>query len=118
MRRIRLIVSYDGTGYFGSQIQPNAVTVEQKLNEAVQGLTGAPAQVVFASRTDTGVHALGNVAVFDTEFLMRAERFATALNAYLPQDGCRRRMKLRRFGTPENSTARRPTNTASGTGGL
>ena len=86
MRRIRLIVSYDGSGYFGSQIQPNAVTVEQKLNEAVQGLTGAPAQVVFASRTDTGVHALGNVAVFDTEFPMRAERFATALNAYLPQD--------------------------------
>ena len=40
MRRIRLIVSYDGSGYFGSQIQPNAVTVEQKLNEAVQGLTG------------------------------------------------------------------------------
>ena len=86
MRRIRLIVSYDGTAYFGSQMQPKAVTVEQKLSEAVQGLTRAPAQLILASRTDTGVHALGNVAVFDTDFPMPAERFATALNAYLPPD--------------------------------
>lgn len=86
MRRIRLIVSYDGTAYFGSQMQPKAVTVEQKLTEAVQGLTRAPAQLILASRTDTGVHALGNVAVFDTDFPMPAERFATALNAYLPPD--------------------------------
>ena len=86
MRRIRLIVSYDGTAYFGSQMQPKAVTVEQKLTEAVQGLTRAPAQLILASRTDTGVHALGNVVVFDTDFPMQAERFATALNAYLPPD--------------------------------
>ena len=86
MRRIRLIVSYDGTAYFGPQMQPKAVTVEQKLTEAVQGLTRAPAQLILASRTDTGVHALGNVAVFDTNFPMQAERFATALNAYLPPD--------------------------------
>ena len=86
MRRIRLIVSYDGTAYFGSQMQPKAVTVEQKLTEAVQGLTRAPAQLILASRTDTGVHALGNVAVFDTDFPMPASRFATALNAYLPPD--------------------------------
>lgn len=86
MRRVRLVVSYDGTAYFGSQMQPHVVTVEQKLAEAVQGLTGASAQLILASRTDTGVHALGNVAVFDTDFPMTVSRYAAALNAYLPPD--------------------------------
>lgn len=86
MRRIRLRVSYDGTDYCGSQIQPNGVTIEEKLNAAVQKLTGQDVQVIFASRTDTGVHALGNVAVFDTEMRMDAGKFAFALNQRLPED--------------------------------
>lgn len=86
MRRIRLKVSYDGTGYCGSQIQPNGVTVEEKLNEAVCRLTGKESPVIFASRTDAGVHARGNVCVFDTEMRMAADKFVFALNQRLPED--------------------------------
>ncbi len=86
MRRIRLTVSYDGTNYCGSQVQPNGVTVEEKLNEAIQKLTGVLSPVIFASRTDSGVHAMGNVAVFDTEMRMAADKFTFALNQRLPED--------------------------------
>ena len=67
MRRMKLIVAYDGTNYCGWQIQPNGITIEEKLNQAVNALTGEKIQVIGASRTDAGVHALGNVAVFDME---------------------------------------------------
>ena len=66
-RRIMLIVSYDGTNYSGWALQsstPN--TVEGVLNRAIHGLTGEEVAVIGASRTDAGVHAYGNVAVFDT----------------------------------------------------
>ena len=86
MRRIRLTVSYDGTNYCGSQLQPNGISVEEKLNEAVRSLTKEDRRVIFASRTDSGVHALGNVAVFDTELKMGADRFTYALNRWLPED--------------------------------
>ena len=66
MKRVMLIVSYDGTNYHGWQVQPSAVTIEGMLNEAISRLTGESIQVVGASRTDAGVHALGNVAVFDS----------------------------------------------------
>ena len=67
MKRIKLTVAYDGTNYHGWQIQPNAVTVEGELNKVISELTGEHIEVIGASRTDAGVHALGNVAVFDTE---------------------------------------------------
>lgn len=86
MRRIRLTVSYDGTNYCGSQVQPNGVTVEEKLNEAIRKLTGDASPVIFASRTDSGVHAMGNIAVFDTEMRMAADKFVFALNQRLPED--------------------------------
>ena len=86
MRRIRLTVSYDGTAYCGSQVQPNGVTIQEKLNEAVEKLTGEKSPVIFASRTDSGVHARGNIAVFDTEMRMAAEKFTFALNQRLPDD--------------------------------
>ena len=86
MRRIRLTVSYDGTNYCGSQVQPNGVTVEEKLNESIRRLTGDASPVIFASRTDSGVHAMGNVAVFDTEMRMAADKFTFALNQRLPED--------------------------------
>lgn len=86
MRRIRLTVSYDGTNYCGWQIQPNGVTIEEVLNKAICKLTGEEIAVIGASRTDSGVHALGNVAVFDTESRIPAERFAYALNQRLPRD--------------------------------
>lgn len=86
MKRIKLTVAYDGTNYHGWQVQPNAVTIEGKLNEAISELTKESIQVIGASRTDAGVHALGNVAVFDTESCIPGEKFSYALNQRLPDD--------------------------------
>ncbi len=86
MRRIALRVAYDGTGYHGWQLQPHRKTIEGELNSALNMLTGESVRVIGASRTDAGVHALGNVAVFDTASRIPAERFAYALNRFLPED--------------------------------
>jgi tRNA pseudouridine38-40 synthase len=86
MRRIKLTISYDGTNYCGWQIQPNGVTIEEVLNNAISKLTGENILVIGASRTDSGVHAMGNVAVFDTETTIPAEKIAVALNQRLPED--------------------------------
>ncbi len=84
MRRIKLIVAYDGTEYSGWQIQPEAPTIEMYLDKAIHELTGENVHVTGASRTDSGVHAYGNVAVFDTESTIPGDRFTFALNRYLP----------------------------------
>ena len=86
MKRIRIFVAYDGTNYCGWQVQPNGVTIEEKLNKSLARLTGEEIRIIGASRTDSGVHALGNVAVFDTESSIPPERFAYALNQRLPED--------------------------------
>lgn len=86
MKRVRLVVAYDGTHYHGWQLQPGAVTIESVLNEALSGLLGEEIQVIGASRTDSGVHAMGNVAVFDTEHRMPADKICLALNQRLPED--------------------------------
>lgn len=86
MRRVMLIVAYDGTAYSGWQVQPGRETIEGVLNRCILELTGETVEVIGASRTDSGVHALGNVAVFDTESLIPAEKFSYALNQRLPED--------------------------------
>ena len=86
MKRIKLTVAYDGTDYCGWQIQKNGVTVEEVLNRALSRLTGEKITVIGASRTDAGVHARGNVAVFDTDTRIPAERIVYAVNALLPED--------------------------------
>ncbi|MBO5985439.1 MAG: tRNA pseudouridine(38-40) synthase TruA [Lachnospiraceae bacterium] len=86
IKRIRLWVSYDGTNYHGWQIQNNGVTIESELNRALSDLYGQDIKVIGASRTDAGVHALGNVAVYDTESPIPAEKVCHALNARLPED--------------------------------
>ena len=86
MRRIMLTVAYDGTDFHGWQVQPGVRTVEGELNTCLSELLGAEVQVIGASRTDAGVHALGNLAVFDTESNIPAEKFAYALNCKLPSD--------------------------------
>ena len=86
MKRIKLTIGYDGTNYCGWQIQPNGNTIEEVINKALQKLTGEPILVIGASRTDSGVHAMGNVAVFDTETSIPPERIAMALNQRLPED--------------------------------
>lgn len=86
MRRIKLTVAYDGTDYCGWQIQPNGITIESVLNQALTRLTGEKVTVTGASRTDAGVHAQGNVAVFDTASTIPPERFVYAVNRLLPDD--------------------------------
>ena len=86
MKRVKLTIAYDGTNYCGWQVQPNGITVEEVLNKALQKLTGEDILVIGASRTDSGVHALGNVAVFDTKTTIPAEKIAMALNQRLPED--------------------------------
>ena len=89
MKRILLTVAYDGTGYSGFQAQKSGVpTIERELNRALTDLTGAETEVSGASRTDAGVHALCNLAVFDTESRIPPEKFANALNVRLPEQIC------------------------------
>lgn len=86
VKRIRLTVAYDGTNYHGWQIQNNGITIESELNRCLSDLFGENIQVIGASRTDAGVHAMGNIAVFDTNARMPAEKVAYALNQRLPED--------------------------------
>lgn len=86
MRRILLTVAYDGTEYHGWQVQEGVSTVEGELNRAIEELTGSVTEVIGASRTDAGVHGLCNRAVFDTESTIPEERFAAAINTFLPDD--------------------------------
>lgn len=86
MKRVRLVVAYDGTNYCGWQVQPNGITIEEELNRALTELIGCEMTVIGASRTDSGVHALGNVAVFDTDSRIPPEKMSFALNQRLPED--------------------------------
>ncbi len=86
MKRVKLTVSYDGTNYCGWQVQPNGNSVQAELNKALRALLKEDIHCIGASRTDAGVHALGNVAVFDTQARMPGEKMSYALNTYLPED--------------------------------
>lgn len=86
MRRIRLIISYDGTNYVGWQVQPNGVSVQELLEKALLELTGESIRVEGSGRTDSGVHAIAQVAHFDTNARMSADKFAIAMNMHLPAD--------------------------------
>ena len=86
MKRVKLVLAYDGTNYCGWQLQPNGITIEEVLNKALRDLLHEQIQVIGASRTDSGVHALGNIAVFDTESRIPAEKMCFALNQRLPAD--------------------------------
>ncbi len=81
-----MIIEYDGSQYHGSQIQPNAHTVQAALQEAIYRLTAEKAAVLFAGRTDTGVHACGQVIAFDTSASIPPQRWGLALNSVLPAD--------------------------------
>lgn len=86
MKKVMLTVAYDGTAYSGWQIQPGKKTIEGVLHHCISELTGEAVEVIGASRTDSGVHALGNIAVFDTNSPIPAEKFSYALNQRLPED--------------------------------
>ena len=86
MKRVLLTIAYDGTGLSGFQEQKGTPeTVEGYVNRALASLTGEDIHIVGGSRTDAGVHALCNVAVFDTESRIPAEKFPYALNVRLPE---------------------------------
>ena len=86
VKRVKLIVAYDGTAYCGWQLQPNGRTIEGELNQALSSLLQEDIHVIGASRTDSGVHALCNIAVFDTQTRIPAEKISYALNQRLPED--------------------------------
>jgi tRNA pseudouridine38-40 synthase len=85
-RNIRIVVEYDGTRYFGWQLQKDRPTVQGELQRAVQEITGRRALVVGAGRTDAGVHAEAQVANFHTTSPIPAGKWPEALNAHLPED--------------------------------
>lgn len=84
--RVKIKVAYDGTAYHGWQIQKNGDTIEAQLNRHLSKLLGEKIQVIGASRTDSGVHALCNIAVFDTNTRMPAGKISYAMNQRLPED--------------------------------
>jgi tRNA pseudouridine38-40 synthase len=84
MRNLKLVLSYDGSDYAGWQVQPNAVTIQGTLASAIGRLTGEKVLPQGSGRTDAGVHALGQVATFQTKSPMPIENFITALNDLLP----------------------------------
>lgn len=86
MKRFKLIVAYDGTNYCGWQVQNNGKTIEGELNRCLSELLKEDIQVIGASRTDSGVHGKGNVAVFDSETRIPGEKLSYALNQRLPKD--------------------------------
>lgn len=86
MRRLLLTLRFDGSRYHGWQVQPNGVTVQQALQDAVEAVTGVRAGVTGCSRTDAGVHAEMFCCTFDTDCAVPAARVPAALNASLPRD--------------------------------
>ena len=86
MARYQVILAYDGTGFTGSQVQANSRTVQGELERALRNLGWSDRTVIMAGRTDTGVHATGQVAAFDFEWAHSADKLLGALNADLPSD--------------------------------
>ena len=84
-RRLAVLLEYDGTGYVGSQMQPNGPSIQGELEGAIEAMTGTFSRVAFAGRTDAGVHALGQVAAFDTPARYSGNAFQGGLNARLPE---------------------------------
>jgi tRNA pseudouridine38-40 synthase len=84
--RIALTIEYDGTRYYGSQRQSNVPTIQGELEEAIEKVMGERVRTRFAGRTDQGVHAKGQVAVFETESSLTLETITKALNFYLAED--------------------------------
>jgi len=86
MRSIKLLLEYDGTSYQGWQSQRSGITIQDILSGTIGSITGERIRLVGASRTDSGVHACGQVAAFTTASKLSADVLKRALNARLPQD--------------------------------
>lgn len=86
MRNIKLILQYDGTAYHGWQIQPNGITVQETVQNAIKAIVGTDVKVTGCGRTDSGVHAGSYVCNFFSDTLIPAEKLAGAINSKLPRD--------------------------------
>ncbi|MDY3929040.1 MAG: tRNA pseudouridine(38-40) synthase TruA [Clostridia bacterium] len=86
MRNIKLTIQYDGTNYHGWQVQENAVTVQEVMENALKRLTGVKPRISGCGRTDTGVHAMNYICSFKTESNIPCDRFPYAINRFLPAD--------------------------------
>lgn len=86
MRRLLLTIQYIGTRYHGWQVQPNAVTVQELVQDAIEQVTGVRSPLTGCSRTDAGVHAEMFCCVTDTASAIAEDKMVAALNAWLPTD--------------------------------
>ncbi len=84
--KVLLKVAYDGSNYHGWQFQEGLPTIEGEILKALNDMVGKPVEIMGASRTDAGVHALGNLAVFDTDSSIPEDKFIYGLNNRLPRD--------------------------------
>ena len=85
-RRIKLVIHYDGTAYHGWQRQVDVNTIQEQLEKALEKLCECPVKLIGSSRTDTGVHALGQVAHADIDTPVPTKNIMRSLNRYLPDD--------------------------------
>lgn len=86
MRAIKLVIEYDGTAYCGWQLQPNGITIQQVIEEALEKMLGQSVRLHSSGRTDAGVHALGMVAAFKTVKDLPVRAYCDGLNCLLPPD--------------------------------
>lgn len=86
MPRVRLVLEYDGTNYVGWQLQPNGPSVQGRVQLALGELLGTPISVMAAGRTDSGVHAKGQVIAFDSPRQLPMKAYWMGLNGLLPDD--------------------------------
>jgi len=86
MKNIKLTIEYDGTNYHGWQTQINAKAIHDVVSDAINSLTGEKCKLIGSSRTDTGVHAFGQIANFKTASTIPPEKFSNAINSMLPKD--------------------------------
>ena len=86
MRNIKLLIEYDGTNYLGWQVQPEGLTIQGILEDKLVLLIGEKVHLTGSGRTDSGAHALGQVANFKTKSQMEVHTFQKALNSLLPAD--------------------------------
>ena len=86
MRNLCMTLTYDGTAYYGFQVQPGGNTVQDHLEDAIRALTGETVKITGSGRTDAGVHARRQIFNFPTESQIPIERWCIALNSRLPSD--------------------------------
>ena len=86
MRKLKILIEYEGTRYYGWQLQPNQVSIQEVLESKLHKITREKIRVIGSGRTDSGVHAEGQVAHFQTRSTMQLQEFLKAMNSLLPSD--------------------------------